>query len=324
MRHALLTGALIAALAVLAWLAAGGGDVLARWAAEGTARFQDRLAQALRALHAGEPGALLALLGIAFLYGLLHAAGPGHGKVLMAGYGAARRVPVARLAGLALAASLAQAAVAVVLVHGGLWIAGWTRDRLTAIEADVLAPLSLAMIAGLGFWLVWRGLRGLRRHLRPPPDPACAHPAPAFALALPQGSVSALALAPAAAPSAVCPDCGHRHGPTAAEAAAVRSPREALALVAGIAVRPCTGALILLLLTARLDLHLAGIAGAFAMGLGTAAVTAGVAAAAALAREGALAQADRHGWIAQAAPILEILAGAAVTVLALRALGGTM
>lgn len=291
MRRAVIGSGLGLGLLVLALWLGGVFDALLPWVQGMTRAAQDRLAGAVRALRGGEPGALAALLAVAFTYGVLHAAGPGHGKVLVGGYGVARRVPVMVLAGIALVASLAQAAVAVVLVYGAVAVLGWTRQAVVGTAEDVFAPVSHLLIAGLGLWLVWRGVRGLRVQMT-----AVAHHHH-------DDHVHG-------------PDCGHAHGPTLEEVRRLSGWRDAAVLVAGIAMRPCSGALFLLILTWQIGIGMAGIAGAFAMGLGTASVTVAVAVLAVWAREGALAGLS-GSRVARAVPVLELVVGGIITLVAL-------
>ena len=114
--------------------------------------------------------------------------------------------------------------------------------------------------------------------------------------------------------------CPHTHGPTLDQISALTRWRDVAALIAGIAVRACSGGLCLLILTWQLGIGAAGIAGAFAMGLGTALVTIAVAAIAVWAREGAFASLSGTR-IARAVPLLEMLAGAVIVIVAISLFG---
>lgn len=292
MRRALiLTGLPVAVLLGLWWLA-GGFDALLRTAVAAQREAQDALAGAVRAIRAGQPGAVLGLLGVSFTYGVLHAVGPGHGKALIGAYGLARRVPVLRLSVLALVSSLAQAAVAVALVYGAVAVLGLTRQAATGLAEGAVPIIGNLMIAGLGLWLLARGIAGLRRwrretghdhhhdhHHHHDHGPDCG--------------------------------CGHAHGPSVEQVEQLTGWRDAALLVAGIALRPCSGALFLLILTWQLGIGAAGVAGAFAMGLGVALVTVAVAALAGWAREGTL-QRLSGGVLARALPLAEVLFGAVI------------
>jgi ABC-type nickel/cobalt efflux system permease component RcnA len=292
MRRPVLSLAALGLLALVIWLwGFGGAGAVSAWANAGQAETQQAMARLLRSLRAGDPGALTGLMALCFAYGFFHAAGPGHGKLLIGGYGMAARVGAWRLSGLALASSLAQAASAVVLVYAGVFLFDLTRQRMTGLAEDIMAPASYAAIAAVGAWLAFRGLRRLRA-----------------------------ARAVQRHHDGTCSSCGHKHGPTAEEAAAVTGWRDALALIGAVAIRPCTGALFLLILTWRMGLEMAGILGTFAMGLGTASVTLAVAVASVTLREGALARlsAGQGGGLARALPLLELAAGVVIAALSLQ------
>ncbi len=297
MRRALILLGLPVAVLLGLWWLAGGFDGLLRWAVAAQRQAQDALAGAVRTIRANEPGATLGLLGVCFGYGVLHAVGPGHGKALIGAYGLARRVPVLRLSMLALVASLAQAAVAVGLVYAAVAALGLTRDAATGLAEGAVPALGNLLIAGLGLWLLGRGLAGLRRQWRamqPQEHKGHGHDHD-------HGHHHH---------DEDC-GCGHAHGPTVAQVQALTGWRDAALLVAGIALRPCSGALFLLILTWQLGIGAAGIAGAFAMGAGVALVTMAAAALAAWAREGAFSSLS-GGTLARVLPLAEALFGAVI------------
>lgn len=303
MRGAILTAALLLVVGLgLAW-ALGWLDGLSAWAADGQRRFQNAMARALRQVRGGEPGAAAALMGLCFAYGFFHAVGPGHGKVLIGGYGMGSRVRLLPLVSIALLSSLAQATTAVALVAAGMLALDWSRERMIGVTEAVMAPASYAAIGLIGLWLAWRGLRTLARRARAPSVAGHRHAAEPV-----PGS--------AGGDDAHCSQCGHAHAPSPEAVAQVRGPRDALMLVAGVALRPCTGALFVLILTWQMGIAGIGVAGAYAMALGTASVTVAVAALSVLSRDGALAALPGATAARTAAPVLELAAGLAVAIIA--------
>ena len=298
----LLSIATLLVLAALGWFwFSGGFDRLGLWAGLQQREFQNTIARALRSIRAGDAGAIAALLAACFAYGLAHAAGPGHGKVLIGGYGFARQVPMVRLSLIALAASLGQAVTAVVLVYAGVLVLNIGREVMVGVVEQVMAPISYAAIGLIGLWLMLRGLRRfLPRRVHAHHDRHDHHD---HAHAHHDGD-------------GVCASCGHAHGPTLEEVERASTPREALALIVGIALRPCTGALFVLIITWQMGIGTLGIAGAFAMATGTALITIVVGLAAGSLRGGVLAGLAGSPQMGRALAGLEILAGLAVAFIA--------
>lgn len=279
---------LAVALAAVVYLTVDLGRVGA-WAVDAQRGFQDQMALAVRALKSGEAGALATLLGATAAYGFVHALGPGHGKYLLGGVGVGTEISARRLVGLAILSSLAQSLWAVILVYGGFLLLEVSAHQVIGLAENVLAPASYLAIAGVGLLVAWRGLRTARRV----DSKAHAH-------------------------SHADGECGcHAHGPTPDEVAQVVSARDAAALVLSIAIRPCTGAIFLLVIAWQMDLHLAGALAVLTMGLGTAALTSAVSVSGVAVRSAALASAKSLDSWRVAGPVLQVFAGVTITLLGL-------
>ena len=221
------------------------------WAAGEQRTFQNAMAGALRGIQTGDPRAVWTLCSATAAYGFFHALGPGHGKVLIGGAALASGATLKRLSILTVISSLAQAATAILLVGGLYFVLQIGSADLADLTEAWLAPASYAAIAAIGVVLVFRGARSWHK----------------------MGQ----------AKQAAHGCCGHAHGPSIQEIATLTSARDAVALIASIAMRPCTGALFVLVIAARFDAFAVGCLAVITMGLGTAAfnltvVTSGVAA----------------------------------------------
>ena len=235
-----------AALGIVPWFE------IQRWAVGEQRTFQNVMAGALRGIQAGDPQAVWTLCSATAAYGFFHALGPGHGKVLIGGAALASGATLKRLSILTFLSSLAQAATAILLVGGLYFILQIGSADLADLTETWLAPASYAAIAAIGAVLIFRGVRSWHKISQ--------------------------------AKQATHGCCSHAHGPIFNDVATLTSTRDAVALIASIAIRPCTGALFVLVIAARFDAFVVGCLAVVTMGLGTAAFNLTVATSGVVAR----------------------------------------
>lgn len=275
-------------------------SALASWAADAQRGYQNQMAATVRALKMGQPGAYFALLSATAAYGFVHALGPGHGKYLVGGVGLGTNISAARLLTLAVTSSLAQALWAIVLVYGGFLLLETSAQNLTRWTEDILAPASYLAISCVGILIMWRGARALRKsqfNQNTQVDSQHTH-------------------------DASC-GCGHAHGPSPEEMARVTSFRDALALIFSIAIRPCTGAVFLLVITWQMDIKAAGAMAVIVMGLGTSALTSIVALSSTTARHITALSSGSLKGVATIMPALQVFVGGLILIFSLGLLGLT-
>lgn len=250
-RSPLVLALLFGGVAVALWTAGVDPDAVARWLRDGRLSLQHRLSDAMAGARGGlDIAGALGALAIGFGYGVLHAVGPGHGKAVVSTYvlGAERRV--VRAVGLAVASALTQGLVAVILILGAAELLGMTR-RATFDVAAWVERGSYALVVALGLWIAGRALFG-----RTPPHDDCA-------VCAPMGRLASFSVADGE----------------------LRDRRTWWAALATIGIRPCSGALLVLVLGESLDLRWLAIGVVAAMSLGTALAVAGLAGAVSGLRE---------------------------------------
>lgn len=212
--------------------------------------LQRDLVKVIREMKSDETNRSLYLLLLAsFIYGVFHAAGPGHGKMVISSYLLASEDQLRRGIKLTFLSSAAQAVSAILLV--GVLAVVLDLSRLeVANQTRTLEIASYILVVGIGLWMLNGAVRGK----------GCGHDHG-------QGGH----------------DHGHGHGhddhshdhhhnhtPVAAAKVTQTGFRQYLGVILAVGIRPCTGAVIVLLFTLAQGLLLAGIAATFVMALGTA------------------------------------------------------
>jgi nickel/cobalt exporter len=314
-------------------------DGLIGWIFAKQAEFYQNFSRIIRSAKT-DGTAVWTLLGVSFLYGIFHAAGPGHGKAVISSYLVANEETWRRGIVLSFASALLQAFVAVVLVGVAAVVLNATARQMCD-AGRVIELASYALIALLGARLIWVKGKGFLREARN--------------LSRPLHAVGA----------AVTPKdhhdhdhkhhdhhhhdhehghahdhghghlhdhghhhdhdhghdhehasaWGHAHGPEPEELAGPGGWQRGLSAIVAVGLRPCSGAIIVLVFALAQGLFWAGVAATFVMGLGTAITVAAIATLAVGARSMAKHIASSQSGYGMLA-LRGIEVGAAVVVLA--------
>ncbi|WP_414476177.1 nickel/cobalt transporter [Microvirga sp. M2] len=260
---------------------------LGAWILSIQSGFYASLQASLRAMK--ESGAALSsLLVVGFAYGIFHAAGPGHGKGVISAYLVADEKALRKGFALSFAAALVQALVAILIVGTVSVVLRATASTMNKLALNV-ELLSFIVVALLGLAITWRKSGKVLGVLALAKDPLST---------VPQES------------------CDHVHMPPPEELDRLTRWRDMAGVALAAGIRPCAGALIVLVFSLAQGLFAAGIAATFAMALGTALTTSAIAAVAVFAKALALKVAGGRGAAgAIVIACLELLAAAFVVVL---------
>jgi ABC-type nickel/cobalt efflux system permease component RcnA len=272
-------------------------DQAAIWIWAKQRQFHRALTRELRELR-GKDGAGWALVLMSFLYGVLHAAGPGHGKAVLTTYLLTHRSRLNRGIAMGTSAALLQGVTALLLVYGLIAMAGWL-PRETEAASLWATRVSFTLLAIVGLYLLVHAATTLARSVRQLRyETAQAHHDHADHV---HG-----------------PGCSCRHLPSAVEIDTVGSRHAVAGVVLAIGLRPCSGAVLVLILAAVMDKFWHGALAVMAMSLGTAITVVLLAIFATKARDWASAVvAHRSPLWTLAAGVVGAVAGALLFLLAL-------
>src|SRR6476469_3181401 len=255
------------------------------WILAKQSEFYREMSATIRAAKS-DGSAVWTLLVISFAYGIFHAAGPCHGKAVISSYLVANQETARRGIVLSFASALMQSLVAVVIVAVCAWLLNATAKTMCGAERAIEIA-SYALIAAFGARLVWTKGGGFMRALQTK--------RPALAMA---GTPHHHGHAHSHSHAHVAHDhdghdhghvhdehCGHSHGPTPSELAGPGGWRRGLGAIFAVGVRPCSGAILVLVFALAQGVFWAGIAAPVVMGLGPAITVATIAVVAVSAKD---------------------------------------
>lgn len=237
--------------------------------------LHDQLVTAVRSIQNDGNTAAWALVSLSFLYGVFHAAGPGHGKVIISTYLLTQESALRRGLLLAVFSSLVQGGTAIVAVAATVAIldmslrqARGAADNLELVSYGLVALVGLILLAGRIRKMAGRATTK-HKHDHTHADDHDHHHDHSH--------------------------CGHSHGPSRQELEAPLSLTSMVTMVLSIGLRPCSGGVLLLLVAYSLDLRWTGILSVMVMSLGTAITVSAIATLSVYSRSGAL-------WLASKLP----------------------
>jgi nickel/cobalt transporter (NicO) family protein len=283
-------------------LAFGG---IAGWVLAKQAMFYRSLAGMIRTAK-NDGSALWALMGVSFVYGIFHAAGPGHGKAVISSYLLANEETWRRGITLSFASAVMQSLTAIAIVGIAAILLGATA-KFMGDTVRLVEIVSYGLIIVVGARLFWVKSRGLVRVWRAREQPledsqtcGCTNNAQRFSAGGGSGSAyrcdqtnpdhTRLQHAGAGRHRAHDHDhghdyeeepdllpWGHAHGPEPQGLAGPGGWRRGWSAVLAVGLRPCSGAIIVLVFALAQGLFWAGMASTIVMGLGTAITVATIA-----------------------------------------------
>ena len=234
----------------------------AGWILAKQAEFYRMLSGLIRAAKA-DGTAAYTLLGVSFLYGIFHAAGPGHGKAVISSYLVANDETWRRGIVLSFASAILQACTAIVIVGVAAAMLGATAKAMGE-TVRVIEIVSYALILLIGLRLLWVKGRAFLRllqsetHAHHTHDHARHHDHHRHGHSHDhehEDEASAW---------------GHAHAPEPEELTGQHWLRRGLSAIVAVGLRPCSGAIIVLVFALAQGLFWIGVASTFVMGLGTA------------------------------------------------------
>jgi len=262
-------------------------------------------------LAAKEDGtAVWELFGISFVYGIFHAVGPGHGKSVISSYLVANEETWRRGVVLSFVSAAVQSIVAIMVVAVAAILLGATAKaigltvhlvELTSYALVTLIGLRLLYVKGRGFLIASRELSWHQASDLAFAAAPTAKGQSTTTFHLPEERPRAMAMRGGQCQIDGCTahahgfQChhdhehhesawGHAHAPEPAMLAGAGGWRRGLAAVIAVGLRPCSGAIIVLIFALAQDLFWTGVGATLIMGLGTAATVAAIATLAVSAR----------------------------------------